>query len=217
MIEPCPSTQSSSPPRSRALDHEPLGGAGDEVGDDGVDRDPPARDRDPGLPRGHEDRPDAAPARLEVELERDRHLPDRAVRADGEHDRARAREVLAGRGREIGGRAAEVAELHPMRLRRARAAPGRRRGRRAGRSRCRGPLDALPAARSRRAGTATLRRDAHERRVRIEPQGVLDALHDRNAVVASRRASASSRRSRRRPRGGSGARRASSSRSEGRR
>ena len=32
-----------------ALEHELLGGAGDEVGDDGVDGDPPAGDRDPGL------------------------------------------------------------------------------------------------------------------------------------------------------------------------
>ena len=32
------------------FDDEPLRGAGDEVGDDGVDGDPPAGDRDPGLP-----------------------------------------------------------------------------------------------------------------------------------------------------------------------
>src|SRR5919202_1971928 len=66
-----------------ALDDEPLGGAGEEVGHDGVDRDSPARDRDPGLARRDEDGADAAPPRLEVELAADRHLPDRAVRADG--------------------------------------------------------------------------------------------------------------------------------------
>ena len=52
--EPWPSTKSSSPPRSTAFEHELLGGAGDEVGDDGVDGDPPPRDRDPGLAGRHE-------------------------------------------------------------------------------------------------------------------------------------------------------------------
>ena len=37
-----------------ALDDEPLRRPGDEVRDDGVDRDPPAGDRDPGLPRRNE-------------------------------------------------------------------------------------------------------------------------------------------------------------------
>ena len=56
MSEPCPSTQSSSPPRSRALDDETLRGAGDEVGHDGVDGYPPARDRDARLAGRDEDR-----------------------------------------------------------------------------------------------------------------------------------------------------------------
>ena len=94
-----------------AFEHERLGGAGEEVGDDGVDGDPPPRDRDPGLAGRDELAPDAAPARLGVELERDGHLPDRAVRADGEDDLRVVREVLAGRDVEAGGRLAQVAEL----------------------------------------------------------------------------------------------------------
>ena len=69
-----------------AFDHERLGGAGEEVGDDGVDGDPPPRDRDPGLAGRDELALDATAARLGVELERDGHLPDRAVGADGEDD-----------------------------------------------------------------------------------------------------------------------------------
>ena len=72
-----------------ALDDEPLGGAGEEVGDDRVDGDAPACDRDPRLSGRHEDGREPAPARLEVELDRDRLLPDRAVRADREDDRSR--------------------------------------------------------------------------------------------------------------------------------
>ena len=47
-----------------ALEHEPLGRAGEEVGDDGVDRDAPAGDRDPGLAGRDELAGDAAPPRL---------------------------------------------------------------------------------------------------------------------------------------------------------
>ena len=46
---PGPRRRAASP-ASRALDDELLGRAGEEVGDDGVDGDPPAGDRDPGLP-----------------------------------------------------------------------------------------------------------------------------------------------------------------------
>ena len=42
-------------PARRTLDDEPLGCAGEEVGHDRVDRDPPASDRDAGLARRHED------------------------------------------------------------------------------------------------------------------------------------------------------------------
>src|SRR5919204_6569613 len=43
-----------------ALDHEPLGGAREKVGDDGVDGDAPAADRDPRLACGDEDGAEAA-------------------------------------------------------------------------------------------------------------------------------------------------------------
>ena len=85
MIEPWPSTKSRSP-RSRALDDEPLPRAGEEVGDDGVDRDAPAGDHDPGLAGGDEHRAKAARAGRQVELDGDGLLADGAVRADGEHD-----------------------------------------------------------------------------------------------------------------------------------
>src|SRR5262249_39082941 len=97
-----------------ALDHQLLRGPGGEVGDDRVDGDPPAGDRDARLPGGNEDRPEAATLCLAVELQRDRHLPDRAVGADGEEDTGVESEIRAGRHVQTGGRLAEVAELHPV-------------------------------------------------------------------------------------------------------
>ena len=93
------------------LDDEPLGRAGDEVRDHGVDGDPPARDRDPGLAGGDEARCDPAGGRGAVELERDRHLPDRAVGADREHVLRRLLEVGTRGHVEVGRRSAEIAEL----------------------------------------------------------------------------------------------------------
>src|SRR6185503_15633240 len=81
------------------LDDKALGRAAEEVGDDGIDRDPPAGDHHARLSRRDEDRAQAAAPRLEVELTRDGHLPDRAVGPDGEDDGRVDREVLAGRGR----------------------------------------------------------------------------------------------------------------------
>ena len=89
-----------------ALDDQPLGRPGQEIGDDRVDRDAPARDRDPGLPRRHEDRTQPALSRLAVELERHGHLADRAIGADREHDLRVELEVLAGRNVQAGGRLA---------------------------------------------------------------------------------------------------------------
>ena len=87
------------------LDDEPLGGAREEVRDDGVDRDPPPRDRDPRLPGRYEDRLEAALPRLEIELDGNGLLADRAVRADGEDDLRVDREVGARRDAQIlGGR-----------------------------------------------------------------------------------------------------------------
>ncbi len=59
-MSPGPSTCRPSAPRSTAFEHEALGRPGEEVGDDRVDRDPPARDRDPGLARRDERARDAA-------------------------------------------------------------------------------------------------------------------------------------------------------------
>ena len=108
---PCPSTQSTPLPRGRRPRRRALGGAGDEVRDDRVDGDPPAGDRDPGLAGRHEHRSEAAALRLAVELERDGHLPDRAVGADREDDPRGELEVRAGRDVQTVGRLAQVAQL----------------------------------------------------------------------------------------------------------
>ena len=97
-----------------ALDDEPLGRAREEVGDDRVDGDPPAGDRDPRLAGRDEHGGEAAAPGLEVELEGDGLLPDRAVGADGQHDLRRDLEVLAGRHVQLGGRLAQVAQLDPV-------------------------------------------------------------------------------------------------------
>src|SRR5204863_6493012 len=94
-----------------SFDDEAFGRAGDEVRDDRIDGYPPPRDRDARLAGRDEDRAQAAPPRFEIELARDGHLPDRAIGADREDDRRVDLEVRAGRGREIRGRAAQVAQL----------------------------------------------------------------------------------------------------------
>ena len=94
-----------------ALDHEALGGAREEVRDDRVDGDSPARDGDARLPRRHEHGLEAAPARLEVELDRHGLLADRAVRADGEDDLRVVLEVGARGDAQAFRRLAQVAEL----------------------------------------------------------------------------------------------------------
>src|SRR5512133_1623802 len=98
-------------PTLGALDDEALGRAGEEVGDDGVDSDAPAGDRDARLAGRHELRLQATGAGFAVELDRDRLLPDRAVRADCEHGLRGDAEVLAGRDVQVGRRLAQVAEL----------------------------------------------------------------------------------------------------------
>src|SRR5438309_9847191 len=94
-----------------AFDHEPLRRSRQEVGDDRVDRDPPPGDGDPGLAGRNEDGTQPALPSLEVELARGRHLPDRAIGADGEHDRRVDVEIRSGRGAEIRRRLAQVAQL----------------------------------------------------------------------------------------------------------
>ena len=106
--------QLASPPR--ALDDEAFRGAGEEVRDDGVDGDPPARDRDPSLAGRDEDGAQAAVPGGKVELDRDRLLADRAVGADGEDDLGGYLEVLSGRDAEVRGRLAQVTELDAVLL-----------------------------------------------------------------------------------------------------
>jgi hypothetical protein len=83
-------------PPLRTLDHQPLRGAREEVRDHRIDGDPPAGYRDTGLAGGHEHGAKTPPSRLAIELERHRHLSDRAVGADGEHHLRVVLEVAAG-------------------------------------------------------------------------------------------------------------------------
>jgi hypothetical protein len=171
------------PPAPVALDDEPLRGARDEVGDDCVHRDAPARDHDPRLAGRDEPRCTPAPPGLEVELERDRLFADRALGADGVDDRRWQLEVLARRDREPVGRAAEVAQLDVV-VARERGQlrvvadelvepaldvePG-----------CDAPLQQLaPLGRE----AAALRRHADERRVGLQGKRLLQPGDDRDAV-----------------------------------
>ena len=177
-----------------ALDHQPLGRAREEVRDDRVHGDPPAGDRDPGLAGRDEDARQPAAARLEVELERDRLLPDRAVGADGQDDPRRDLQVLAGRDVQVGRRLAQVAQLDAV-LARERdqllvladelvqpaleVEPGRDR-----------LLQQLaPGGRE----AAALGGDADDRGRRPVLQALLDGGDDRDALVASRPARVESR------------------------
>src|SRR5713226_878533 len=98
----------------RALDHQSLRGACEEVRDDGVDRDPPAGDRNAGLAGRNENRLQPALARLEVELTCCGHLPDRAIRPDRQDDGRVDLQVLSCRRAQIGRWFAEVPQLDTM-------------------------------------------------------------------------------------------------------
>ena len=136
-------------------------------------------------------------ARLAVELERDRHLPDRAVGADGEDDRRAGSCRFSPVGTfEAGGRLAQVAQLDAVLARRARPAPGRRET-----NSCRPFSTSSPAAIAllqqlapRRREAAALGRDADERGRRLVAQRLRrPCATTGNAVVASRRARVESR------------------------
>src|SRR5690242_12998972 len=88
---------------------QPFGGARDEVGDDGVDRDAGAGDEDAGLTGRAEIRLEATAAQLALDGERGIHLADRAIGADREEPLARA--LLAGTHLELARRVAHVGEL----------------------------------------------------------------------------------------------------------
>ena len=164
--------------------HELLGGAGDEVGDDCVDRDPPPRDRDARLAGRDELAPDPAAPGLGVELERDGHLPDRAVGAHGEHDLPVVREVRAGRGVQARRGLAEIAqldavaggedaELGVVRDELVEAVLDVEAGRDAGLE------EHAPGGREPPAGG----RDADERRRRVVGERLLDRADDREALL----------------------------------
>ena len=171
-------------PAPVSLDDEPLGRAGDEVGDRRVDRDAPAGDCDSGLARRHELRGDAAPPRLAVELQADGHLPDRAIGADRQDDRRRHLEVLAGRDVQVRRRLSEVAQGDVV-LSRELDELGV-----GGQELVQAVVDVeavLDAGadllQERRREAAARRRDADERGVGAEAQRILDRADDREAQL----------------------------------
>ena len=95
------------------LDDQALGCAGDEVGDrPRRPRSPSLRSRSPSGPSART-RCGSRAAAPPVELERDGHLPDRTVRADGQDRRRAVRQVRSRRNVEPGRRLPQVAQLAP--------------------------------------------------------------------------------------------------------
>ena len=196
------------------LDDEPLGRAGDEVGDDRVDGDPPARDRDPGL-AGR----DEARLRARAPAPRGRARARRSSSRSRSPSRPSARSC-AGTVRfapvgtfEVGGRLAQVAELD--------AVPRRELGqlRVVGEELVQAVLEVEPlrdaalqqlAPRGREA--SALGRDADERGRRAEAERVVDGRR-RSGCRRASPPRASSRGSRRPARRRTRARRARSCRS----
>ena len=88
--------------------HHPLGGAGNEVGDDRVDADALACDRDAGLARRNEGRSLAGAFQSANDLERRGHLPDRRIASDGEHDPRTIAVPTVAADRKVGRRLAEL-------------------------------------------------------------------------------------------------------------
>ena len=168
-----------------SLDDEPFGGAGEKVRDDGVDGDAPACNRDPRLSGRHEDGRVPASAGLEIELDRDRLLPDRAVRADGEDDARIDLEVRSGRHAEPLGRLAQVAQLHA-----ARSCELRQLGV-LGEELVQAALDVetccdarLQEVAPRRREATSLGRDADDRDGRLVRKRIVDRADDRDPLVA---------------------------------
>ena len=177
-----------------ALEHELLGGAGDEVGDDGVDGDPPAGDRDPGLPGRHELARDPARAAPRASSSSETVIfPIAQSEPTVSTTSRRMRQVLAGRDVEPGRRLAQVAQLDAV------LARERDQLRVVGDELVQPVLDVEPGRDAvlqqlapRRREAAALRRDADERRRRLEAQRVVDAADDREASRAPRRRAAES-------------------------
>ena len=167
------------------LDDEALGGAREEVRDHRVDRDPPPGDRDPRLPGRDENRPQAALARLEVELARRCHLPDRAVGTNSEDDRRVGFEVRSGRSAQVPGRLAQIAQLDTVLLGQLGEAGNVVQANVEAVLEIETLDDAafqqlLPVA----GEVTALRDDADERGVRTEGERVVDGADDRDTVLA---------------------------------
>ena len=187
-----PFDEEELPASPRPLDDQPLGRAGEEVGDHRVHGDPPARDRDSGLPGRHEHRVEPAPTRFEIELDRDRLLSDRAVGADRQHDRRVDLEVGPRRDAQPRGWLAEVVQLDPslagelgelgiVRDELVQAALDVEAGRDA----------RLQQVSPGRREPAALSRNAHDGHCRLEAKRVVDGSDDRDALVLARRLAAS--------------------------
>ena len=184
MIDPWPSTQRSSPPRSAPSTTSASAAPAMKSATTASTAMPQPAIAMPVWPVGT--KTDATPRapRLEVELERDRHLPDRAVGADGEHDRRR--HLRGSRRSRSRGRAAAGA---------GRAAPRRAVARArelvvVAEEHVQAVLDvepvrdaALQQVDPRRREASALRGDADERGVRVEAERIVDRADDRDAVL----------------------------------
>ena len=184
MTAPCPSTKSSSPPRSCPSTTSRSAAPAMKSETTASTAIPQPAIAIPVWPVGT--KRDASPRarRGPVELERDGHLPDRAVGADREHVPRRLLEVRAGGDVQVRGRPAQVAQLD--------AVP---RGERAqllvvAQELVQAVLD-VQAARDGRPQqlaprgreAAALGGDADERRRRLEAERLLDRADDRDAAL----------------------------------
>ena len=108
-----PFDQQELPAASSTLDDELLRRASEEVRDDRVDGYPPPRDRDPGLPGGHEHRLEARRRASRSSSTATVFFPI-AVGPDRQHDLRVDLEVRARRHVQAGRRLAEIAQLDPV-------------------------------------------------------------------------------------------------------
>ena len=167
------------------LDDEPLGRAGDEVGDDRVDGDPPAGDRDPGLAGRDEDRREPA-ARCAS-----RSSSSETVIFPIAQSEPTVSTIVAGSSRfspvghvQTGGRLAQVAQLDAVLARELDQL------RVVAQELVQAVLDVEPARDAalqelapRRREAAARRGDADERRRRVEAERVVDGADDRDPLV----------------------------------
>ena len=185
---------------------ELLDRAGDEIGDDGIDRHALAGDQDAGLAGRPEIGGDAALAQAAGQRDRRDHLADRAIGADGEQAVARPRIALA--DRQADGRIADVEQPQARAAARARRGAARRAAAGAG-PKPRSARPPAPPPHRRRD-----RRRACRRRRRCRgPASARPPRPPRPCPAAADRASAGNRRAgtrRRNPRAGTSPRRARS-------